>query len=214
MVRFSFAVGGNTNVIVRQFWSYTGTPPDDAAATIIAARFHAAASGNFPAVMNQDNSVTAVTVIDLSTAAGGEGTATGDTAGSLTGDPLSAGTALLQSFKIGRRYRGGKPRSYWPFGDSTSLLTPTAWQTAFVSSCTTQLDGYALYVEGFVTGGTTVGVQYNIGYYQGFVYTAPDPITHRIKLKPVALLVPNQDPILSYGIDPRPASQRRRNLNT
>ena len=106
-----FGASLDNNIVVRNFWSYSGPAPNAAACLAMATTIMAAAASNLPALLSTQNSIQAVRVTDLSSASGGDATFVQFHAGTRAGGLLPASTCFLNSFTVGRRYRGGKPRS-------------------------------------------------------------------------------------------------------
>ena len=208
-----FTIGTDTAALVRQFFGYTGGAPSNADCSTIATGVNSAAAANFPAVMNADVEYTACDVLDLSSSSGGNAFIAAAAPGSRGGNPLAAGTAFLVNFGLSRRYRGGKPRNYWPFLDSGDLNGPSQWLSASVTAAGAALNAYWAAVEAITAGTTVMGGLRNVSYYEGFT-AVTNPITGRTK--DVAKLRtggPVVDVLTSTHFNGIPASQRRRNLH-
>jgi hypothetical protein len=117
---------------------------------------------------------------------------------------------MLVNYVIGRRYRGGKPRSYFPWGSSQEIFTRQSWNPTFVTNVDSGLAAYFSAVIGTTVGGTTLTEHVNVSYYSGFTVVT-NPVTHRARNVPTVRAVPVVDNILSFAASSRPASQRRRN---
>lgn len=76
----------------------------------------------------------AVKVADWTSNLGLTGEHTGSTAGSLTGDPLTAQVTGLINYQTNERYRGGRGRMYIPPPDVASVETDLAWSSSYVTS--------------------------------------------------------------------------------
>jgi len=50
---------------------------------------------------------------------------------------LPANACALFNIPVARRYRGGKPRVYWPFGSEPDIATPQTWSTTFITAANT-----------------------------------------------------------------------------
>lgn len=214
MVRHFFSVGTDLSVATRLFYTYTGTAPSDSVCGTIASDIYTALATNLPAVMHGDNDITGVSVQDLTSALGGFGEHLAVTPGTEGGQPLAAGTAVLLNMKIARRYRGGKPRTYWPLGTANDLTTPSAWAASSVTAFHTALAQVIDDTIAISTGGTTINTLVNVSYYSGFT-AVTNPITGRTRDVPkvrTAAITP--DPFIGISVNPKPASQRRRNLQS
>ena len=211
-VTFRFTVDEDTNATVRWHVAYTGTPPTDAVATAIASGIYGSAASALPPVMAASVSLQEVTVEDLSVSSGGIGSHTAGTGGSRAGTRLPAGAAVMINFPIARRYRGGKPRSYFPFGVSGDLSDAQTWDSTLISDVFTAVGALLAYCNGTVISGTTLAGWVNVSYYNGFT-AVTNPITGRTKDVPKVRTgaIPVDQPV-SYAVHPKVASQRRRNL--
>lgn len=211
-VSFRFTVDEDTNATVRWHVSYTGTAPTNAVATSIATGIYGSAAAQFPNVMADSVSLQEVTVEDLSVPSGGIGSHTAGTGGSRGASRLPAGAAVMINFPIARRYRGGKPRSYFPVGVSGDLTDAQSWGATLISDVFTAVGVVLAYCNGTVISGTTLAGWVNVSYYQGFT-SVTNPITGRTKdvpkIRTGAIPV---DPATTYSVHPKVASQRRRNL--
>lgn len=209
-VQFGWNDGSDTHATNVMHYRYSGGPPNATDATTIAA-------GLFNAMAGCHNSwppgtlLELCTVTDLASATGAQGAHSGAQDGTSSGVPLAAGSAVLVTYVIGRRYRGGKPRSYFPWGDAASLSGRQNWSAGYVSQVSANLTAAFAAMLG-VTGGSTVLTQHvNVSYYQGFVVVT-DPITGRAKNVSKPRATPLVDTIGSFKIGPTVASQRRRNF--
>lgn len=154
--------------------------------------------------------LTGVKVTDLSSSSGGVGEHSQSTAGTGNVASLPGGTSVLVNYLINRRYRGGKPRSYFPWGSETEMATRQSWVGTFITDCTSALTTYFAAVIGLVVGGTTLTSHVNVSYYEGFTVVT-NPVTGRSRNVPKLRTTPVVDDILSWSVSAKPGSQRRRN---
>jgi hypothetical protein len=152
-------------------------------------------------------SVTA-TALDSSTAP--EATVNPGTAGSVTTQPVAAGTALVMQRKVARRYRGGHSRVYIP-GVAAAELDDTeeSWDSAFLTAFQANwIEFEDTGVDSLEAGGHTDAQSVNISYYEGFTnFLYP---SGRYHVRPTLRVTPLVDAVTDFGINPRPCSQRRR----
>lgn len=207
--QLQYQEGGDNNVNVTQFFRYSGGPPTATDLNALAATVwgHAAIFGIY-----QDNftNLIAVKLTDLSSAMGAQGEHSQVQEGSRGTDVLAGGTCVLVNYSINRRYRGGKPRSYFPFFVTTDLLTRQSWDGAAVTGLDGTLSTYFGDVIGSSSGTTTITDHVNISYYDGFTVQT-NPGTGRAKNVPTRRTVPLVDVIQSFQTSSVPGSQRRRN---
>ena len=211
-VDLTWDVGADASVATKVHFTYSGTAPANTVCATIASDIYAFAVAELIPLLHPDNNLTGVIVTDLTSPTSGFGDHLAVTAGSRSGTPLAAGTAVLSNTKIPRRYRGGKPRNYWPLGIAEDLLTPTAWKGASVSDFLAGTAGWIDDVITIVESGTTIVTMCSISYYEGFT-AVTNPITGRTRDVPKvrAAAIP-PDLFNGFSINTKPASQRRRNL--
>src|ERR1700747_2422984 len=98
--------GNDLNVINRIFAQYSGTLSlADANTWAATAVSHWTGSGNWVTQVNSDLTLLHVELTDLSSSTAPQVKATSGTSGSLSGQGLPAGVAMVVQFKILRRYR-------------------------------------------------------------------------------------------------------------
>lgn len=209
---FGFDVGLDVEAIVRNYWTYTGPAPDTTALSAMASGMRGGIGDVMVSLMDPDTTFTNITILDLSSDLGAEGVGTGTTVGTRAGGKLGAGSAVLANYTIGRRYRGGHPRSYWPWGTSTDLDTRGIWSSDALGAFGPGANEIVGDVNGASSGGTTLGTQVSVSYYTG-VAAAPSPTNpHRYVNRPVLRAAPLVDAVSAPVINPKVASQRRRDL--
>jgi hypothetical protein len=155
----------------------------------------------------------AVNIEDLTSATAAVGTSAGLTAGTRAGTQMPAGVAVVNAYKISRRYRGGHPKSYFPAFTNTDISTAQLWVTASVNAFNA---GWAAFKTGILalsSGGCTITNQVNVSYFKGFTVIT-NPVTGRARNLPTPRAVPVVDQIISSACDTVPGSQRRRNRAT
>lgn len=153
-----------------------------------------AEAGQFPA----STSFTGVTVTDLTSDIAPVTVATSGTAGTRVGGILPANVAVLASYSIARRYRGGHARNYLPWFSDADVLTPQTWVGASVTNASIAWTNILDSIPDVSAGGFTVGPQVQVSYMTS-VGGVPTP-----------RVTPLVNPINFSGIDAVMASQRRR----
>jgi len=139
-------------------------------------------------------SLAKITVDDLGTPSTLPGIVTPNAAGGLSGSALTAETCVLINLIIGRRYRGGKPRLYWPLGASVDLNDPQHWTSSWVGLVQPKVNAFFANLLSAPYGAVTLDHIANVSYYSNKVLR-PTPIW---------------DPVLAYVVNLQPGSQRRR----
>jgi hypothetical protein len=134
------------------------------------------------------------------------------TLGTESGAPLSAATAVLQNLNISRRYRGGKPRTYWPLFNSTDLSNPGEWGAANLTAFNTAMTAHRADILAATEGSTIMLNQVNVSYVDGYTWVSyGTPLKWRREATYRA--TPLIDVINGWAANLKPASQRRRNLH-
>lgn len=206
-----FTVGVDANALNRYHIAYSGTAPTDAVCVTLAHDIWTEMSGGWVGLMAVNTNLTGVSLEDLTSPTSGSGEYLAVAAGTRGGGPLPAGAAVLSNAKIGRRYRGGKPRAYLVLGAGGDLTDRNDWDGTVTGSADTLMNGLAAYINGLTESGTILGSMVSVSYYEGFTpYLEPSGRYRNIpKLRVGGPVV---DPITNWQAKTRIASQRRRNL--
>jgi len=118
------------------------------------------------------------------------GTYTGNRAGT----PLPAQTAVLFNLRIARRYRGGKPRLYFPGGVAADMTDPQHWLSTFLTSCGNAMTAINNALQAFTSATINTPFLVNVSYYSG----------KSLRTAPVV------DAVSAITMNSIPGSQRRR----
>lgn len=207
---FKLTTGTDIDVINRIFVQYTGTAPTNAQATTFAGAMHTAWDGNLRGLTPSSDTLTLKEVIDLSSPTAAVGSDATTDVGNRTGTALTAAECLVLSYEVGRRYRGGHPRSYFHWGVAADLLNTNTWATAFLTAVTSGWNGFtsSLFGAGWTGAGTLTHV--NVSYYEGFTLVT-NPITGRGRNVAKVRAIPLIDAITANVPRAYVGSQRRRN---
>lgn len=200
--------------IVNNFhYAYTGGAP-----SIADLNSAATALFNFFAAMAPDfattTSVISCTAIDLNSSTGNEVTYTpAAVVGTAPTPVMDAANAGVINWKIARRYRGGKPKTFIG-GLGGGLIQDVIHLNASFTT-TLQTFATALLTTGSggmlkTFGGLTLTNMVNVSYYSGFTnYTKPNG---REASRPTLRAAPVVDVISNYVVNPVFGQQRRRRL--
>jgi hypothetical protein len=202
-----WTVANDADVSTTLYFQYTGDSPDGSACAGIAEAAYSSLAGLNYLWIDQVT-LTGIRCTDLSASDSGDAVHAAATVGTNSDAFVSAAQALLVNYTINRRYRGGKPRSYFPFGGQGDMSTPDAWSSGFVNSCQTGLEDFFSTVQGTVVDGTTVSNHCNVSYYSGF--TVVTPAGKRAKNVSTLRVTPLVNTVVTLDVSPRLASQRRR----
>lgn len=172
-------VQGNTSEATPITWAnilhfqYSGSAPSDTTCNTIAGEIsslwasHMSAEQPSPVVQN------VVEVIDLTSATAGTGANETSNAGTRGDDEIPANAAYLVNYPIGRRYRGGHPRSYLIVGGNADFLDAAHWSTAFTAEVMTHWSAFLGGIVGYSSGGCTISSMVNVSYYSKEINPTP-----------------------------------------
>jgi hypothetical protein len=209
-ISFQFVIGLDQTAGSRLFFKYTGGAPDAADCVTLASNAKAAADTYFLPLMPASSAVNSATVTDLGSDTGAEGTSGTQEVGTRSGSELPAGTATLINYEIARRYRGGKPRTYFPFGCAPDLANASTWTTAFVDAVLTNVEAFIGEQIGATGGSTVISEHVNLSYYGPPNQIITNPVTGRARTVSTRRAAPIIDNVTAITVPTKPSSQRRR----
>lgn len=186
--------GVNLQQVQHAIRSGAQVPWTQADVDVLAGNVRAVWVNNFIPLQVTALTLGSVVVEDLSSATGPVGTATGSTAGTDAGAPLSANAAACISWKINRRYRGGHPRMYVGGIAQTRLSNANTWLPAFVTAVDAAAEAFRTAVNATVLSGGG-NAQLAVVHYRA---------------NGLPLVPPQASLISSAVVDTRVDSQRRR----
>jgi len=170
----SWNIQNNLSAETILHFQYTGGPPATADCQAIAAVIQASMVTNLKARMGNLNKIGLGTVLDLASSSGAQGQGGSTQTGTLTTLANPASTCLVMNHTIARRYRGGKPRSYCPFGTANELNTEGTWTSAFSGGCATNWASFITTALTASSGGTSLTHFVNVSYFHaGALRTSP-----------------------------------------
>lgn len=185
-----------------QHWQFTPASGSltNAQCNEIAGWFQAQWSAHIASETSVSCSLVRVSVIDLtsSTSAIGENTTGG--VGSVASAIVSPAAAVLNHKTIGRRYRGGHPRTYWP-GITSDQTAGNAGRTLLAASVTNWEDVTDAFYNGVLTNVVADSACNCVFFAECCVHYFSEG---------ALLPVPTVDLITARGIEPNLATQRRR----
>ena len=161
-------VGTDLDVFSRFYISYTGTAPTPATAATFLTAMNTAYGANLKSLLNQNYTLTQMTFEDLTSSTGAVATNNTAIVGTRTGSANDQRNCVLLNFSVARRYRGGKPRIYLPFGSVTDELSGNSWASAFVTAVNTGWTNFIAALVAAPWAGATITGQSNVIFYNGF----------------------------------------------
>lgn len=197
---------------VRFYLSYAGSAPTGANCISIATDIAAAVSSDLLGVTPNDITYNEVDVLDIATDSGLSGQWNGTDEGTRGAAGLPYQVATNVEYGIARRYRGGKPRGYWPFGVMGDLATDATWSSGFVTAVNTAVGNFFTAVEAISVGAVGALHHVNLSYYKSFMNVPNSSGRERAvpQYRPTALL----DTITGYSTKVVLGSQKRRRTST
>lgn len=208
-VRLIWGVNAPVNVGTNLFWSYTGGPPASADCTAIAGQINSAVASDLLSLLSQNYSLQEVICTDLSSPTGATGLSTTGHLGTRTGANVPISNCVLLDHLINRRYRGGKPRSYLPFGVDADLNNQRTWSAALVAAVNTGFAAFVTAVNAANSGTTVMAAHVNVSYHKGFTVVT-SPTTGRARNVPTLRTTPLVDTVSSTVANVKIGTQRRR----
>jgi hypothetical protein len=181
-------------------WNYTGGVPSSVNCKNFADQLFGAWGTNFGPFMLTGSHVLRATCVDLSSPTGGSGEQIGSMAGTAGAVEIPGSAAVLVKKVIGRRYRGGHPRTYVFAGIQTDLADPSHWGNTLLTGVFGAYEAVRVAMDGHTDGATTLGVEVVVSY----VDKATNPVA------PYHRAVPLVFPVASFSVESAIGTQRRR----
>lgn len=185
-------------------FTYGGTPPSNALCTAIGTSIATQWSINVASLCPDPTTLQVVTVTDLTSPTSGEGEALVLHPGTRGDDSIPANAAVLISYGVNFRYKGGHPRQYLYVLGNADLLGATNWSTLATGEVQNKW-------QAFLTGclstggqGTTLSSFCAVSYRSKFAPNSGPP--HWYRTTPVVLPIAPTQAIARQQI----ASQRGR----
>jgi hypothetical protein len=208
-LRLEWTLEGDLTSATSLFLSYTGGVPSASDMTTLVGDARTFADATLLSLLSASYSLNIVELIDLSSASGHVGSEATSHAGTRSGAILPVSTSALVNYGIARRYRGGRPRSYFPFGVDGDLLNNQQWASAFVTAVNAGVNGLIADLSGISSGSTTISQHVNVSYFEGFTNVSYGVPT-KFRRTPTPRVSPLVDPITSVATSQLLGSQRRR----
>lgn len=210
-IEFDFSIYEDLFARCRQHYIYDGSPPSNANLNTFSTTVFSAVGSDLAPLAGNHITFTRVGTTDLTSPTSAIGEHTGTHVGSRGSTLLTADVCALQSLHVDRRYRGGHPRVYWPFGITTDLFDQQTWQPASVTAFESGLTALDTAILGASWGGATILGLVNVSYYQGFtVHTGTTGRARNVSTPRTSALI---EPVTSTQVRAGIAVQRNRLLH-
>jgi hypothetical protein len=211
-VRMDFTNTDGTLAGNRFYLSYGGSAPTGGNCATLGSDIAASWLTRMAPYTHEDWALTEVDVLDIATYTGLSGQWTGSNAGTYSGNAVPANCAMNVEFGIARRYRGGKPRIFWPPPGYNSLLDNSHWDSTILGDVNTATAALFTDIAALSIGAFTPLAHVNLSYYAGFKNIANSSGRERAvpQYKDTATL----DSITGYFAKAIVGSQKRRRTAT
>lgn len=153
---------GNASTVQEYVWenilhfTFAGTAPTSATCSTVATDISAAWGTHMAPACPSPTQLRVVAVTDLTTNTAGNGQWEGTVAGTRGDDDIAANTAMLVSYPIDIRYRGGHPRQYLFVGGNADNLDAANWSAAFVAEVEGDWKAFLAAVEAISVAGLII----------------------------------------------------------
>jgi hypothetical protein len=122
----------NQNWASIQYAQFLGPPPSPSDCATIGTSLSTAWQNALAPLCQVNVHLRTVDVIDLSSDVSSVGSVAVNIAGTRAGNANPNNSAMVASYRINRRYRGGHPRTYWPAGVASDTATGNLWSQTFL----------------------------------------------------------------------------------
>ena len=203
-----YDIGADTNIINGFYVHYTGSAPTGAELVTFGDAIVSAFNAHLAPFYASGRAGPFLECVDLSSPTSAIGTSTTEGTGAESGNDLPAEVAAVAKFHVARRYRGGHPRTYMPFGTATDVASGQLWESAFTAGLKSALEAFFvdLLTDGWSGAGTLSHVA--VSFFEGFTNVLYP--SGRYHVRPTVRGTPLVDAITSYDVNPKFGSQRRR----
>jgi len=172
-VRLIYQDSGGNQSGNRFYVSYAAGPPSGANCSALATSIAGLWNTDIAPIVNDDVSLIEVDVLDIATTLGASGTVSVSHAGTRAGTPLPIQCATNVEIDIAQRYRGGKPRLYWPPPVTGDQIDPSRFNSTFIALANTQTAAFFTAVNALAPTGFGTIAHVVLSFYEGKNTTTP-----------------------------------------
>ena len=206
-ITYHHTMGTDANVINRNYCKFNGAS-DETTLNNWALAVTNSWNTHLAPLLTNTITLNSVIIEDLGSASAATGSDVANHPGTLTNPAVPANCALVISYQINRRYRGGKPRQYIAGMPASNLQDEDHWLPAIVSQWEAAYTLHQQTVQQFASGNITATQIVNVGYIQGHTWQQDQHGNwHRL---PSYLANPHVDNVNGYIAKPVVGTQRRR----
>jgi hypothetical protein len=196
----------------RFFLSYSGSAPSGANCATLATDVHDAWLAHVAGAISLQWHLTEVDVLDIATRSGLSGQWVGDEAALRSGTALPMNCATNVEFGIARRYRGGKPRMFWPPPVTSDQADGATYNGSFITTMNSAMTAFFGALEALSVGSMGTLTHVNLSYYEGFTNITNS--SGRERAVPTYRATALHDNVTGYSTKARIGSQKRRRSAT
>lgn len=204
-----FSWGSGETGGTRFYIGYSSSPPTAANLNTYVGEVASLVNSDLAPLISEGISLIEVTAADLESTSGAEATNTVSDPGTRAGAALPMNVCAVVDYIIGRHYRGGKPRGYWPFGIASDMASDQTWDGTLISAVNSAFGTWMAAILAYSGDSITKTNHLNVGYYQG-VNTPTTLPSGRVKQSSKLLTTPNVDQVTTHQMRTIIGSQRRR----
>lgn len=188
---------------------YSGSAPSSVDLSVIAADVATAWGANLKGLLSSSGLLAKVGAIDLANPGTVEGEAVVSIAGTRAGNIPTLASALVQVFHPAVRYRGSRPKTFWPFGTVNDVSGANTWTSGFTTTAAADLDAFLEELLGVTSGEATLSAPAYVKYYHKSTVVV-NPTTGRARNVPTVLTPPQVYDVISWSLQTQLGSQRKR----
>lgn len=196
----------------RFYLSYTGSAPTVANLNTLASDIASQWATDIAPLCGSAFALTEIDILDIATNSGNSGLWTGSHSGTAATNNLSSNAATNVEFQIARRYRGGKPRMYFPPGTVEQSANGGNWGSTYISLVNTNVVAFFNAIEALSIGSMGSLTHVNLSYYQGFKNVTNS--SGRERAVPTYRTTALVETVTGYSCKKLIGSQRRRRAAT
>lgn len=175
-------------------FAFTGGPPSAAQLIDIGNQFMNATDAHLKSLTPNAIHWQSATLTDLtsSTSATGESTHA-SIAGTRGASSVATPLCVMTNYLVSRRYRGGHPKSFWPFGVVGDLGDYNHWDNTLIADVDAGVPAFITACLAASSGGVAISDWVQVSYFHGFTpFTEP---SGRVRNIPNVRATPLVDPL-------------------
>lgn len=204
--------GANSDWGTRFFLSYSGSAPSAGDLNTFASDISSDWNAQLSGAIDTASVMNLVDIVDIATHTGFSGQDSTTRAGTRSGSIIPIQVAANVEFGIARRYRGGKPRAYLPFGVQGDLQDQSHWSATPAALWGSAYAAFIAAVVAHTIGSMGTLKHVNLSYYSGF--TNHTNTSGRARAVPTYRATALHDDVISYLPKKLLGSQKRRRSAT